>query len=151
MVRKCIFQIHSFATNNSPSQEHSWLSSYYLLLFSRSVMSASLRAHHMDCSPSAPSWDFPGQNTRMGCCFLLQGVFSTQGSNSSLLHWQADSLPPSHQGSPLVSHVNCKIPKFLIYSLNIVILKYICKGVNFFITLYQKQVNQLSVNRGRIK
>ena len=76
---------------------------------------------------------------------------SRQGLNPCLLHWQEDSLPPSHQGSPLVSHVNCKIPKFLIYSLNIVILKYICKGVNFFITLYQKQVNQLSVNRGRIK
>ena len=25
----------------------------------------------------------------------------TQGSNPHLLHWQADSLPLSHQGSPL--------------------------------------------------
>ena len=34
---------------------------------------------------------------------LLQGIFPTQGSNPhflSLLHWQADSLPLSHQGSP---------------------------------------------------
>ena len=29
----------------------------------------------------------------MGCHFLLQGIFSTQGSNLHLLHWQADSLP----------------------------------------------------------
>ena len=79
------------------------------------------------------------------------GIFLDQGLNPCLLHWQEDSLPLSHQGSPLVRHVNCKIPKFFICSLNIVILKYICKGVNFFITLYQKQVNQLSVNRGRIK
>ena len=28
----------------------------------------------------------------MGCHFLLQGIFPTQGSNPSLLHWQADSL-----------------------------------------------------------
>ena len=28
-------------------------------------------------------------------------IFPDQGSNTCLLHWQADSLPPSHQGSPL--------------------------------------------------
>ena len=46
-------------------------------------------------------WDFPGKNTRVGCHFLLQRIFSTQGSNLSLLsllHWQEDSLPPSHLG-----------------------------------------------------
>ena len=30
----------------------------------------------------------------MGCQFLLQGIFPTQGLNLHLLHWQADSLPP---------------------------------------------------------
>ena len=41
-------------------------------------------------------WNFPGNNTGVGCCFLLQGIFLTQASNQSLfrlLHWQADSLP----------------------------------------------------------
>ena len=33
--------------------------------------------------------------------FLLQEIFPTQGSNLRLLHWQAVSLPLSHQGSPL--------------------------------------------------
>ena len=36
----------------------------------------------------------------MGCHFLLQGIFPTQGSNPHLLYRQADSLPLSHQGSP---------------------------------------------------
>ena len=45
-------------------------------------------------------WDFPGKNTGVGCHFLLQGIFLTQGSNPCLLHWQADSLPLSHLGSP---------------------------------------------------
>ena len=36
----------------------------------------------------------------MGCHFLLQGIFPTQGPNPCLLNWQADSLPLSHQGSP---------------------------------------------------
>ena len=41
----------------------------------------------------------PGKNTGVGYCFLLQGIFPTQGSNLQLLHWQVGSLPPSHQGS----------------------------------------------------
>ena len=45
-------------------------------------------------------WDFPGKNTGGGCHLLLQQIFLTQGSNPCLLHWQADSSPLSHQGSP---------------------------------------------------
>jgi len=48
--------------------------------------------------------DFPGKNTGAGCHFLLQGIVPTQGSNLRLLcllHWQVDSLPPSHLESPL--------------------------------------------------
>ena len=46
-------------------------------------------------------WDFLGKNTAVGCHFLHQGIFLTQGSNLCLLHWQADSLPLSHPESPL--------------------------------------------------
>ena len=48
----------------------------------------------------------PGKNTRVGCCFLLQGIFLTQGSSLCQMHcrWspalQLASLPLSHQGSP---------------------------------------------------
>ena len=41
-------------------------------------------------------WDSPGKKTGVGCYALLQGIFSTQGLNSGLLHWQVDSLPLSH-------------------------------------------------------
>ena len=30
-------------------------------------------------------WNFAGKNTGVGCHFFLQGIFPTQGSNSSLL------------------------------------------------------------------
>ena len=36
----------------------------------------------------------------MGCHALLWGIFLAQGSNPCLLHWQADSLSLSQQGSP---------------------------------------------------
>ena len=47
----------------------------------------------------------------MGCPFFLQGIFPTQGLNPSLLHllhWQVDSLPLDHVGSP--SPMVCKSP-----------------------------------------
>ena len=33
-------------------------------------------------------------------CSVACGIFPDQGSNPCPLHWQADSLPPHHQGSP---------------------------------------------------
>ena len=54
--------------------------------------------------------DFPGKNTGVGCHFLLQGILPTQGSSLCLLwllHWQADSLPLSHLGSPLAKAYTC--------------------------------------------
>ena len=59
----------------------------------------------MNCSlpGSSDHGDFPGKNTGVGCHFLLQGIFPTQRSNPGLLyhlHWQANSLPLSHQRSP---------------------------------------------------
>src|SRR5574337_500361 len=58
----------------------------------------------MDCSLPGSSfpWNFPGKNTAVGCHFLLQVIFQTQGSNPSLLHllpWQAESVPLCHWGS----------------------------------------------------
>ena len=50
-------------------------------------------------SPLCP-WDSPGKNTGVGSPSFLKGIFLTQGSNPSLLHCQADSLPLSHLGSP---------------------------------------------------
>ena len=35
-------------------------------------------------------------------CPAVCGIFPDQGSNSCLLHWQADSLPLRHQGSPVI-------------------------------------------------
>ena len=39
------------------------------------------------------SMDFPSKNTGVGCHFLLQEIFLTQGSNLGLLHcWQSPAL-----------------------------------------------------------
>ena len=57
--------------------------------------------------------DFPGETTGVGCHFLLQGIFLTQGSSLCLLplrHWQVHSLPPHHLGSPLTKQHTYKWP-----------------------------------------
>ena len=48
------------------------------LLFSTSSSSVSHK------TPCLRPWDSPGKNTGVGCHFLLQGIFLTQGSNPGL-------------------------------------------------------------------
>ena len=45
-------------------------------------------------------WDFLGKSTGVGCHFLLQGIFLTQGLNPGLLHCRQTLYRLSHQGSP---------------------------------------------------
>ena len=54
-----------------------------------------------------------GFSTRMGCHFLLQGIFPTQELNLHLLcllHWQVCSLPLGPPGKPHVYLADSKIP-----------------------------------------
>ena len=44
-------------------------------------------------------WDSPGKNMGVGCHFLLQEVFLTQGLNLGLLHCRQILYPLSHHGS----------------------------------------------------
>ena len=49
----------------------------------------------------ATPWTTPGPSVHgVGCHFLLQGIFSGQGSNPHFLHWWVDCLTLSHQESP---------------------------------------------------
>ena len=51
------------------------------------------------------SMKFYSKNIGVGCHFLIQGIFPTQGLSPSilcLLQWQADSLPLHRLGSPYV-------------------------------------------------
>ena len=58
----------------------------------------------MDCSsPGSSVHVIPGKNTGVGCHFLFQGIFPTQGSNPHLLcllTWQVGSFPLAPPGKP---------------------------------------------------
>ena len=47
-------------------------------------------------------WNSLGQNTGVGSCSLLQGIFPTQRSNPSLLHCRQILYQLSHKGSPRI-------------------------------------------------
>ena len=58
-----------------------------------------LRNHGLALVNLLCPWNSPDKNPGAGCYFLLQGIFLTQGLNSQLLCWQADSLPQSCPGN----------------------------------------------------
>ena len=64
--------------------------------WSRSVVSDSLWPCGLKHSRLLHPWDSPGKNTGVGCHFLLQGIFLTQGSNPGLLHYRQTLSPLSH-------------------------------------------------------
>ena len=51
-------------------------------------------------------WDFQGKNTGVHWYFLLQGNVPMQGLKLHLQHWQTDSLPLNHLGSPCVMFID---------------------------------------------
>ena len=78
------------------------LSAWLCACWVTSVLSASVWPHGLWPARLLCLWESPGKNLWVGCHFLLQGIFLTQGSNLrllGLLHWQADSLSLSHLGN----------------------------------------------------
>ena len=67
-------------------------------MFSRSVLSDSAILWTVARWLVYP-WNFSGKNTGVGCHFLLQEIFPTQGLNLGLLHCRQTLYHLSHQGS----------------------------------------------------
>ena len=86
---------------------------------SPSVVSNSLQPHGL-YSP----WNSPGQNTGIGSCFLLPGIFPTQGSNRGLLHCRI-LYQLSHEGGPL--YIVLFIMFYYLCSKGFALLKTFCK------------------------
>ena len=64
------------------------------------IQSCPTLRHHGLHSPC----NSPGQNSGVGSCSLLQGIFQTQGSNPGPQHCRQILYQLSHQGSPNQDH-----------------------------------------------
>ena len=80
----------AFTWTSLPSWRRIWC------CYSVTTSCLTLWPHGLEPSRLPCPWASPGKNPGAGCHFRLQGIFWTQGSNSGLFHWQADSLPLSH-------------------------------------------------------
>ena len=92
------------------------------------VVSNSLWPHGPQATWFFGPRDSPGKNNWVGCHFLLQGIFPTQGSNLHhlrLLHWQA---PP---GKPYNCHSIYQFAEFALYLSNF-FLKCFSKSAKYF-------------------
>ena len=65
--------------------------------WSRSVVSDSFQPHGLEPTRLLHPWNFPGKSTGVGCHFLLQRIFPTQGSNLVLPHCGQVLYHLSHQ------------------------------------------------------
>ena len=72
--------------------------------WSHPVVSNSLRPHGLYPTKLLRPWNFSGKCTGVGCHFLLQGIFLTQGSNPGLPHCRQTLYHLWHQGSKLENH-----------------------------------------------
>ena len=70
------------------------------------VVPDSLRPHGLYPSRLLCPWDSPGKHTGVGCHFFLQGIFPTQGSSPSLLHYRQILYRQSHQGNLITTQMS---------------------------------------------
>ena len=79
----------------------------------------------MDCSlpGSTVQGIFPGKNTGVGCHFLLQEIFPTQGLNPGLPHCRQMLYHLSHQGSHIMVIYN--------WSTNVCMCMFIYSHINY--------------------
>ena len=95
-VHMCVYV---FMCLNTSHYVFKHITQYFVIL--------GVRYHMISCKSEGISsinyflhpWDFPGKSTGVGCHFLLQRIFPTQGLNPGLPHYRQILYCLSHQGS----------------------------------------------------
>ena len=98
------------------------------------------------CSRLHCPWDFLGKSTGVGCHFLLQGIFLTQGSDPGLPHCRQIlyrlSLQRSSQGHKY------QMKGFLWIGLQSIPFGYFCCTYKYFLLLLSESASVLSPRNG---
>ena len=109
------FQIVQLTSKKVPLTESSWVSECVCVcVHARAGMHTQLCPTLHDPMAYSPPGSSVCGTLQAGCHFLLQGIYSTQGLNPYLLHWQANSLPLCHLGSPSIRE-QPQSPKKVLY------------------------------------
>ena len=92
IVLNCWTKIHILFQDH-PETQVSWASLSTPACWFAAVVAVSVRPYGTQHASFLCPWDSPGKDTRVGCHFLFQGIFLTQGSNKHVLHWKVGSSP----------------------------------------------------------
>ena len=95
-----ILQTENMDLIHPPSPPRGMSVAFFLLklkVVSLSVASDSWQSHEQQPTRFLCPWNSPGQNPRVGCHSLLQGIFLTQEWNPCLLHCRKILYQLSHQ------------------------------------------------------
>ena len=98
-----------------------------------SVVSDSVRPHGLQPTRLLCPWSSPGKNTGLGCHYLLQGIFPTQGSKLSLLpstELAGAFFTTSTTGKPILT--NHLVPPIPVGIFSLEAIKIGCKPVKGF-------------------
>ena len=88
-------------SNWFPTLKKFFLKIYYSFVGSEVTQLCPTLCNTMEPTRLLCPWDFPGKSTGVGCHFLLQEIFPSQGLNPGPLHCKQTLYHLSHQGSPL--------------------------------------------------
>ena len=82
------FPVCCLSTASHVKPIRSWVETNYLFFFFFFTLQYCIGFHKflLNTIGLYRPWNSPGQNTGMGSCSLLQGIFPTQGSNPGLPH-----------------------------------------------------------------
>ena len=112
---KCLAWVHSWRNNQkiysvgSSIKQQAWMLQKYpcgLVTKSCPSLVTSWTVACLLCP-----WDFPDENTGVGCHALFQGIFPTQESNQGLLHCRQILYQLGYEGSPQNIHATCEKKK----------------------------------------
>ena len=98
-ILTCVGEVNKI---NFPQKRQSTPNLIKLKSFCSASKSDSVMPSLCDPTDYTSPWNSPGQNTGVGSLSLLQGIFSTQGSNPGLQHCRQILYQLRHQGSPHV-------------------------------------------------
>ena len=94
------FMVHVLLKPGLENFEH-YFTSGCCYCWVTSVVANSVQPHRWQPTRLPCPWDSPGKNTGVGCHFLLQRIFPTQGLNPGLPHCKQDALPSEPPGKSL--------------------------------------------------
>ena len=96
-----------------------------------------LRPNELQPASLLGPWDFPGKDTGVGCHFLLQEIFPTQGPSLCLMHWAGGFFTTELPGKP---RIKIHMSKIMTRGKSKLYIKHLCEALRMTSTISCKSL-----------